>query len=547
MLVLSNLGSSIKVWKYILISLIINALLSCTAEQMKELKDQINAGDKVDGKSIDGTYALDDGSGLSGEYLSFFKGTLSHYRGVKGVLAEGFLWDTSSNTFSLKDMGEYQISNGVLYLKNQPLGEISFSDGTMTLAGQKYTQFFGFKSEHYSVISVGGDLECTCDYDQQTLTIPVSLKTIPSFSLDCFSSEKWAIGGGWKDGLLTVKVSLNFGKSRTTNLTLSYLYAEPVTITLVQSGFPEEYQTDPTAANCYLISSPGTLQFKAVYGKTTAPIKNIASVGVLWESFGTSTPPAKGDIIQSVSYSPGSNSSVGTISVSTPSVLKNGNAVIAAKDASGRILWSWHIWVCKDYDPVATAQTNYYDNLTNLTLTMDRNLGATSATPGDVGALGLQYILGRKDPFPGSSNIKTKVRAVTTPDVSWFMSVDDFASAHPTAWSARLTDDFEDPCPPGWSVPYADRNFNATDYTPYGDYFYYTDKMKYDIQNEGICISGLEGSAATIWYPSLYGYLGKSSFFFLEKDYCIDIFYFDHVYHPDLDSRIGVIRCCCDM
>ena len=35
---------------------------------------------------------------------------------------------------------------------------------------------------------------------------------------------------------------------------------------------------------------------------------------------------------------------------------------------------------------------------------MDRNLGATSATPGNVGSLGLLYQWGRKDPFLGSSS-----------------------------------------------------------------------------------------------------------------------------------------------
>ena len=45
---------------------------------------------------------------------------------------------------------------------------------------------------------------------------------------------------------------------------------------------------------------------------------------------------------------------------------------------------------------------------------MDRNLGAISATRGDVGAIGLYYQWGRKDPFLGSSSISQTLRAAST-------------------------------------------------------------------------------------------------------------------------------------
>ena len=74
-----------------------------------------------------------------------------------------------------------------------------------------------------------------------------------------------------------------------------------------------------------------------------------------------------------------------------------GNALIALCNADGDILWSWHIWFTDD-----PRGQEYYNNAGTM---MDRNLGATSATPGDVGALGLLYQWGRKDPFLGSSSI----------------------------------------------------------------------------------------------------------------------------------------------
>ena len=111
------------------------------------------------------------------------------------------------------------------------------------------------------------------------------------------------------------------------------------------------------------------------------------------KSFGRreQTVPEVGSIIKSVSVDGDA------IRFETPEELKNGNALIAAKNEYGTILWSWHIWVCKDYDPVATAHV--YNN--NAGTMMDRNLGATSTTQNAVQSLGLMYQWGRKDPFLG--------------------------------------------------------------------------------------------------------------------------------------------------
>ena len=118
-----------------------------------------------------------------------------------------------------------------------------------------------------------------------------------------------------------------------------------------------------------------------------------------------------GDLIKFVSYKDG------YIAFQTADTFKEGNAVIAAKNSSSTILWSWHIW----FTDHPKGQT-YYSNAGTM---MDRNLGATSATPGDVGAHGLLYQWGRKDPFLGSSSISDEVEAKS----------------------------IYDPCPAGWRVP----------------------------------------------------------------------------------------------
>ena len=63
-----------------------------------------------------------------------------------------------------------------------------------------------------------------------------------------------------------------------------------------------------------------------------------------------------------------------------------GNGLIAACDAKGEILWSWHLWIT-DYAPSATGMDEIYDDPTkrklrfvynnaNVLPMMDRNLGA---------------------------------------------------------------------------------------------------------------------------------------------------------------------------
>lgn len=84
---------------------------------------------------------------------------------------------------------------------------------------------------------------------------------------------------------------------------------------------------------------------------------------------------------------------------------EEGNAVLAVTDASGKILWSWHIWITEDptKNPLKVT-TN--PSLGETISILDRNLGALSNSPGSDDAtlfstFGLYYQWGRKDPLPG--------------------------------------------------------------------------------------------------------------------------------------------------
>ena len=165
---------------------------------------------------------------------------------------------------------------------------------------------------------------------------------------------------------------------------------------------PEPGPVVESPANCYIISEAGDYRIQAVKGNSREPVGEVSAVEVLWETFGTDTAPQPGDLIAQVSYDSDKN----TIAFSTGAEFLKGNAAIAAKDAEGTILWSWHIWMTDK--PKDQAYNNGAGTM------MDRNLGATSATPGSVGALGLLYQWGRKDPFPGASSISENIAAKAT-------------------------------------------------------------------------------------------------------------------------------------
>ena len=222
-------------------------------------------------------------------------------------------------------------------------------------------------------------------------------------------------------------------------------------------------------ANCYIVSSAGRYKFRPTMGNSDE-IPDIHSVEVLWETFGTDEIPEVGALIPYAEYRDFDTD--GYFDVYFNATDRKGNAVIAAKDASGTILWSWHIWLTDQ--PVECVYAN------NAGTMMDRNLGATSATPGDVGALGLLYQWGRKDPFLGSSSISRSVEAEST--ISWPLAVESdasngtisYATQHPTSFITRNSSNrdwyytggsntdntrwqsiktINDPCPAGWRVP----------------------------------------------------------------------------------------------
>ena len=82
---------------------------------------------------------------------------------------------------------------------------------------------------------------------------------------------------------------------------------------------PVELSSGETAT-CYVVS-----------------VGNVREAEVLWESFGSMVEPNAGDLVSEVRFEDGK--------IIFNASGKKGNAVIAAKDGTGTILWSWHIWM----------------------------------------------------------------------------------------------------------------------------------------------------------------------------------------------------------
>ena len=152
-----------------------------------------------------------------------------------------------------------------------------------------------------------------------------------------------------------------------------------------------------------------------------------------------------------------------TLTVGKNAAAQEGNAVVAAKDAGGNIVWSWHIWV--------TKQT--FANLTSV------NTGSHTyqVTPVNLGWVGdavspgynTFYQWGRKDPFPGTGSVTYSTSSATiadnikNPTTFYNVSEKPNTSTAYNLWDAQQTGSDNittatkktvyDPSPAGFCVP----------------------------------------------------------------------------------------------
>jgi hypothetical protein len=283
-------------------------------------------------------------------------------------------------------------------------------------------------------------------------------------------------------------------------------------------------------ANTYIVNAPNTVyKFKAqVMGNGVVPTKMaeiVTSTELAPKTALSLWYTCKQTSTKWIDAAPVDATSItlkdGYIYFKTPETFVNGNIVIAAFAEEGltysnitvnenreftnaTILWSWDIWAVEGYNPETTKiDMEGYS-------VMDRNLGATSATPGEVGALGLLYQWGRKDPFLGSSSTSDGLLAAstgnwgnisTTQDIDYTVRNPMTFIYSPSDWytlSCTSADHrweisektLYDPCPAGYKV---------TD-----TYFGIKEEGKFDFINYGVYLNLEDGTSA--WYPAV-GYL----------------------------------------
>lgn len=285
-------------------------------------------------------------------------------------------------------------------------------------------------------------------------------------------------------------------------------------------------------ANCYIVEKSlydiGTVagasfKFRAAMGKggdvlTTIGGDEDKDVVVLWETQNNNTAPSKGDIIAAVDYDLQTGEDA-YIVFKMPTSFKAGNALIAAKNAGGDILWSWHIWV-----PETAIGSRTY-GFSGSKQMQDRNLGALVVADKNVAnpqASGFFYQWGRKDPMKALASLTSESLAATYPANVWTnqsgQATFEAARQNPTVfykgsylWSAEdftgrwgTSKTVNDPCPVGYKVP------------AYGDtsLFDYVTPANYDAWAVGTYgfDAGTEADGSTAFLFSGYPYYSSGNF-----------------------------------
>lgn len=217
-----------------------------------------------------------------------------------------------------------------------------------------------------------------------------------------------------------------------------------------------------STSNCYVISGPGTYRIPCVYGNTLkknqyngyavdylnesgkseafvdydgTPISESnykftpSSADVLWQS--------TSGVVTDAGVTTGSDGmSYVTFTVNKDNLVQ-GNAVIAARNSSGTVMWSWHLWITdaklttsvsnfltqnlgwvsddsyKHYPArsvqLKITQTNPLSDAESVIVTLSQTEADVDINPGS----GLYYQWGRKDPFRGSDITRGNCRLYT--------------------------------------------------------------------------------------------------------------------------------------
>lgn len=277
-----------------------------------------------------------------------------------------------------------------------------------------------------------------------------------------------------------------------------------------------ENLSESETANCYIVEKEGVYSFIATtigngnkgimagyhFHTTDASISPVAAK-LLWQDH---------EVVSNIKLQNGR--------VFFNASSEKGNAVIAVTDASGTILWSWHIWATDRPNEIRLTETTH--------AYLDRNLGATSVQIGKESSKGLYYQWGRKDPIRAQDVVVVEtpypllIEDLIQSPSSLFYSEDKHWIDYPSAlWgnpdgpaSTATVKTIYDPCPKGYTIPSDDTWYEYDEeFHSRFDYLNYTHKY-YSLYDPTIEISySSDGTIASkngmsINYPLCGGLLG---------------------------------------
>lgn len=146
------------------------------------------------------------------------------------------------------------------------------------------------------------------------------------------------------------------------------------------------------AANCYVVTTPAKCYTFDVMHRPDGESLDTKDVKLLWQS--------NPDVVKNVDMVDDKAIFYVQALESDVTRVEDTNAVIAAYNAVGEVVWSWHVWVVNE-NPLAS-----YSTYSNGKTFMNMNLGAFTNSNGSkdeqqiLDSYGMYYQWGRKDPFP---------------------------------------------------------------------------------------------------------------------------------------------------
>jgi len=350
--------------------------------------------------------------------LQFPKSGDITYAGQKGTLADiaaNFDWATATATVASVEDGKITVADNVTFVNQQAVVKFTLKNGDNALSATKLVVAVGGTEYEVNPVSATSEIYVAIPgFSDQTVTLTATVGedtyTYTTSSAKSFTNGKYYRVTAKMEKATDLSMVDNAGNARSTMST----------------------------ANCYMVHTAGYYKLPLVYGNaikngadntaaytgvlgtnTTATFPNHAdnAINAPWitkSTTGTGVNKGMGITVASAELlwqdAQGLITAVGisgdylTLTVGKNATAQQGNAVVAVKDGSGNIVWSWHIWVTTEtFASLTTVITGGHAySVTPV------NLGWVPTGSGGKQGYNTYYQWGRKDAFiPGTWNANT--------------------------------------------------------------------------------------------------------------------------------------------